>query len=487
MRGLLTTKQRLLQANSRLQNENDKIREENKMLRAENGALKDRFEDLLLQFEELKEKIFGKKKDKDKKGKDDKDNKTGASGNSSKKPRDKSSYRRPIPTEDEITDVEHHTFDSTNNCCPDCSTPLTDLKTFERYVEDILPLAEWYQALKKVIKKYITTGWCSCCQKRQQATPFSGNKVIFGKNIKQFISYATVMLRLSYEQISDFLNGTINLKLSDGEITNILAQQANILRPEFEKLKERIRGAPAAHYDETSWSIQQPSMQTKHTGHYCWAMTPVGDSTDTVFALGKSRGKGVAEELKSNTNPEQIGISDDYGVYVNLFKIHELCWSHPFRKFRDLKNTQYLTGSKKEHCKNVYEEFATLYKEVQKISTSPFNKEERLKEKERLMKIFENIAAPDKNDPTKMKRIKGTLLKRKECYFVCITHPNIPLDNNKAERALRHLVLKRKNCFGSKTDKGADTMSILYSVILSLWWKSKKEFFKEYAVLFQTS
>ena len=97
------------------------------------------------------------------------------------------------------------------------------------------------------------------------------------------------------------------------------------------------------------------------------------------------------------------------------------------------------------------------------------------------MPKFEEILKPHENDPIKLRTIKNTLLKKKERYFICITEPNIPTTNNKAERSIRHLVIKRKKSFGSKTPRGAEIMSILYSVVMSLWWKSKKDFFKSYA------
>ena len=72
------------------------------------------------------------------------------------------------------------------------------------------------------------------------------------------------------------------------------------------------------------------------------------------------------------------------------------------------------------------------------------------------------------------------MLKKIDKYFVCVVKPNIPTTNNKAERALRHLVIKRKKSFGCKTPKGAEIMSVIYSVVMSLWWRSKKDFFKAY-------
>jgi Transposase IS66 family len=66
-----------------------------------------------------------------------------------------------------------------------------------------------------------------------------------------------------------------------------------------------------------------------------------------------------------------------------------------------------------------------------------------------------------------------------------LKYPNIPPDNNKAERAIRHLVIKRKACGGSKTQKGADVLSVLYSVLLSLYWRNPADYFGEYAKLLE--
>jgi len=44
---------------------------------------------------------------------------------------------------------------------------------------------------------------------------------------------------------------------------------------------------------------------------------------------------------------------------------------------------------------------------------------------------------------------------------------SIPLSNNDAERALRHVVMGRKNFNGSKTINGADTSAAIYTVIES--------------------
>ena len=114
------------------------------------------------------------------------------------------------------------------------------------------------------------------------------------------------------------------------------------------------------------------------------------------------------------------------------------------------------------------------------VSQSSFNKRKREIAKNDLEKKLREILKPSKNEPTKLKTLKKTMIKKIDRYFVCITETSVPTSNNKAERSLRHLVIKRKKSFGSKTPKGAETMSILYSVVMSLWWRSKNDFFRAY-------
>jgi len=68
MRGQLTKEQRQKQKQTitRLQNENNTIRGRMKLLEKENLWLKSQLENIMVQFENLKEIVFGKKKSKDK-------------------------------------------------------------------------------------------------------------------------------------------------------------------------------------------------------------------------------------------------------------------------------------------------------------------------------------------------------------------------------------------------------------------------------------
>ncbi len=79
----------------------------------------------------------------------------------------------------------------------------------------------------------------------------------------------------------------------------------------------------------------------------------------------------------------------------------------------------------------------------------------------------------------KCRRFVHNLLKRKkEWFFAFVMHPEVESTNNRAERALWPSVIYRKISGGSRSDRGAD----IYTKIFSVYYTSKlrgKSFIKD--------
>ncbi len=99
--------------------------------------------------------------------------------------------------------------------------------------------------------------------------------------------------------------------------------------------------------------------------------------------------------------------------------------------------------------------------------------------KERIIRKVEREELPVKEGAELLGMSRQGLLKLRKQYLVCIRMPSIPMTNNKAERSLRHLVIKRLISFGSRTQKGAQAMETLLSVLLTLWWSKPSDYFAE--------
>jgi len=462
----------LEQENINLHTRNKQLEEQLNLALGRQELLEKQIESLNLIVEELRQMVFGKKKSSSGGGENqsgEDDSTSGQTGKRKSANRSKESYRRAAPKDKDVTETINHPL--TN--CPDCGTLLTNLKQIIRFVEDIADLTNLASLLKKIEKHIIGSGYCPSCKRRRTATDITPQVSILGENTKQFVCYLSIIMRLSFEQIRCFLTDTAGLNISDGEITTCLWEQSGKLKPEYDRLFAKIRGAPGRHYDETSWKVQKEGQ-----GNYCWISRPT-EGEEAVFLMGRSRGKGNAEELRGDVD-NQIGISDDYPAYDNLFKNHQLCMGHPKRKLRDLHESKTLSPISRTNCNTTYGEFSKLYADLEETLSTEYEKDIWLQKREEYMNRLREIAILSDNDPQKLKTLKQSLKQNVKYYFTCLLQPGIPADNNKAERGLRHIVLKRKISYGSKSQKGADTMGILCSTLLSSWWNKPDNFFVAY-------
>ena len=66
---------------------------------------------------------------------------------------------------------------------------------------------------------------------------------------------------------------------------------------------------------------------------------------------------------------------------------------------------------------------------------------------------------------TKARVLAREMLNDWEAIFQVLAQPHLPLTNNEAEQALRHWVILRRICHGTRTEDGTRVLAILISVI----------------------
>ena len=65
----------------------------------------------------------------------------------------------------------------------------------------------------------------------------------------------------------------------------------------------------------------------------------------------------------------------------------------------------------------------------------------------------------------KLKGYFGLIVNKRDRFFQWVCKPEVEAENNLAERRLRPLVIARKVCFGSQSEKGLKTRETLMSII----------------------
>jgi hypothetical protein len=383
------------------------------------------------------------------------------------------SYRRAEPKASEITDEVVFNIKK----CPECGENLSDKKEHIHYREDLKTAQEQLENAKRIIKILVESGVCKNknCDffgKKITATEIPSQKVIIGENLRRMVVFQVIIQGQSYNEVQKNLEQIYNFKISTGQIINILEGESVLFTPYYNHLLQKLDEESkelGAHYDETSFKTQNQGTEISD-GNYCWIKIGVETSNQIIW-FGKSRGKKVAESLRGELKKSK-GISDDYGSYHDLFETHQLCWAHPHRKFRDLAESGKLTGKTLKSCQKTYENFKELYKKARKYREKLLkedlldNKKQKIQQK--LEKLFDELAVENSSDPEKLQTLKKTLRAKKSKYFTFFKNPQMPLDNNKAERAIRKIVIRRKKTLGCKSPKAANILSILYSVIFSL-------------------
>ena len=66
------------------------------------------------------------------------------------------------------------------------------------------------------------------------------------------------------------------------------------------------------------------------------------------------------------------------------------------------------------------------------------------------------------------RRLAGRLAKHCDRLFTFLDHPDVPFDNNHAERMIRPAVVLRHNSQSNRSEKGAATQAVLMSVYQTL-------------------
>jgi transposase len=213
----------------------------------------------------------------------------------------------------------------------------------------------------------------------------------------------------------------------------------------------------AVHVDESPWLI----ISEKHKGQM-WA---VSNRVGSFYQFEPTRAGAVAEELLEGFTGSVI--TDALAAYKRLKSIDGvrkgLCWAHVRREFYERID---------DFPKAV--EMVKLIDDLFKIEAkaSSFAELRELRRTESKEKIREMQAWLIDQSP---RYLPGDGIKKAINYAAnhwtdlttFLKDLSLPLSNNDAERALRHVVLGRKNFAGSKTINGADVAATLYTIIES--------------------
>jgi hypothetical protein len=158
-----------------------------------------------------------------------------------------------------------------------------------------------------------------------------------GVKLASVIAYLRTVMREPSRQIQAYLATLHGLKISSGEIVELVHRVAGQLHPLVAALKQQIRASPAVQADETRWREDG-----RHG--YLWSV-----STRTIrsYEYQHSRGSEVVKHLLGESFEGVLG-SDFLASYTIHQGLHQRGWVHLLRDGHDLKE-QYADDAAVQH------------------------------------------------------------------------------------------------------------------------------------------
>jgi hypothetical protein len=345
------------------------------------------------------------------------------------------------------TEVICHAVD----ICPDCGRKLTGGTTKSSHQVVEIP-----EASVKVTDHLFIERRCGACGKRFTPDAFEvlGDVVVgkksMGISLMSLVAYLKIVCRVPVSLIRQLLSSLYGLKVSRGEICELLHEVARMGRDEYAGLLDKVRGSPVVHGDETGW-------REEGVNGYVWSF-----STPQVrfFTYRHSRASSVVEEVLGD---EFIGVlvSDFYGAYNIYDGVKQRCWVHFLRDLNALaekheSNTSVVAWV--DAVKDVYhrakDTLLVDYTDIGRCRLRQVFESELLSLAQPYLKVKN---APQRVLSARIDRFLGEL-------FTFVQCPEVPSENNAAERAVRPTVIARKVSGGTRSPRGSETNSILRSL-----------------------
>jgi transposase len=359
--------------------------------------------------------------------------------------------------------------------CSDCGCPFAAFPG----TDDATVLEIDVRAHRRIYRRRRYRPTCSCGTHPGIVTAPPPAKLI-PKSLLGISVWVTVLLdkflfqRPTYRLLEDLR--TQGLDLSQGTITDGLQRLLPLLEPLYKALVKHSREQTLWHADETRWLVFV-TVEGK-VGHR-WYLWVFHAAEVVVFVLDPGRSHEVPEAHFDSVE-EGILVVDRYAAYPAMQWVKEgkillaFCWAHVRRDFLGVARSWpeeegwalgwverigglYACNDRRLEAPRETSQFRACDQELRRDVAAMAERRER------------ELAAPGLHPARRQ-----VLESQREHWgglTVFVDHPEVPMDNNTAERSERGPVVGRKNYYGSGSLWSGELAAILFSLFqtLGLW------------------
>jgi transposase len=331
--------------------------------------------------------------------------------------------------------------------CERCGAPLGEPHYVNHHIVE-----EVSNPSPRTVIDFLEFGWeCEVCgaqfTARHPNCPPDGR---FGKNLLVQTTLMKYEERLPLQKVGEAIERQYGLSITPATVLDITRRVADWLRPEYERILQRIRTAEVVYTDETGIKVDGGQ-------YWIWAFTT---DNETLIAVRKSRGKKVLTEVLGD-GFKGIIVCDGWKSYPNFTSRIQRCWAHLLRE------ATYL-AERVDEAKPLSEALHQLYSRLTtKLGDRPPPMEmtRTVEDAKRIMTSW--ARRPYKTNEAR--RFAAKILNGIDHWFTFLTTPGVEPTNNRAERTLREHVVQRKIIGTLRNQKGTFIHETITTVLAT--WK----------------
>ena len=265
------------------------------------------------------------------------------------------------------------------------------------------------------------------------------------------------------------------VRLSPGTITGGLRKLLPLLEPVREAIRSKQLSEDRWQADETGWRVFEEVEGKEGHGWHLWVFR---SPSTVVFTLSPSRSAQVPE-AHFGDHAAGILLSDRYAVYKKWARQWEdlelaFCWAHVRRDFCCLaKAWPEQEGWAMSWVEGIGGLFDLNRRRLQ-VREQPESFAARDRDLRGVVRELERRRDAELESSAvheACKKVLRSLQRHWEGLTVFVEHPEVAMDNNASERALRGPVIGRKNYYGSGSRWSARLAAVLFTILqtLQLW------------------
>jgi len=345
----------------------------------------------------------------------------------------KGHYRQLAPADrvDEVVDV----FPQWCEMCQQTPPRVISDDPFRLQVVDLLENGRRY-----ITEYRLHTVECDCGESvapsRDQAP-----RSAFGPRLKGAVCSMTGGFHLSRRQVSAFFSDMFGIKMSLGSVSNIEGEMSTALAAASDEALAHVEAAAVKHLDETSWVRDFAPCSL-----WVLACTVV-----SAFRIVKNGRRATLLELLQRRH-RGILVSDRASVFFFWsMKKRQICWSHLQRAFVGFSQRDGPAGALGKDLVTCAELVFGYWRRYRSGALSRERYEQWMEAvRTKTKQLLEHGATADYDFAGSC----ANMLKHWDAMWTFVQTPGVQPTNNHAERELRRLVMWRRRCFGTQSERG---------------------------------